>query len=110
MIQFQPGLGALLLGPLYIVEHSDYIYGFHKAVLDVFVCSSIMSDCVVLVREFPRRWKILSVRSDQLGVWDIQNQNFCFVLADLLANLLSKSTETGCFLLLMVMGVRYSSA
>ena len=69
-----------------------------------------MSDCVVLVREFPRRWKIFSVRSDQLGVRDIQNHNFCFVLADLQASLLSNSTETGCFRLLMVMGVRYSSA
>ena len=68
-----------------------------------------MSDCVALVREFPRRWKILSVRSDQLGVWDIRNHNLRLVLADLQANLFSKVTETG-FLLLMVMSVRYSSA
>ena len=65
-----------------------------------------MSDCVALVREFPRRWKILSVRSDQLGVWDIQNHNFRLVLADLRANLSNKATETGCFLLLMMIGVR----
>ena len=69
-----------------------------------------MSDCVALVREFPRRWKILSVRSDQLGVWDIQNHNFRLVLADLRANLFNKATETGCFLLLMMIGVRYNSA
>ena len=69
-----------------------------------------MSDCVALVREFPRRWKILSVCSDQLGVWDIQNHNFRLVLADLRANLSNKATETGCFLLLMMIGVRYSSA
>ena len=68
-----------------------------------------MSDCVALVREFPRRWKILSVRSDQLGVWDIRNHNLRLVLADLQANLFIKVTETG-FLLLMVMSVRYSSA
>ena len=67
-----------------------------------------MSDCVALVREFPRRWKILSVRSDQLGVWDIRNHNLRLVLADLQANLFIKVTETG-FLLLMVMSVRYSS-
>ena len=65
-----------------------------------------MSDCVALVREFPRRWKILSVCSDQLGVWDIQNHNFRLVLADLRANLFNKATETGCFLLLMMIGVR----
>ena len=65
-----------------------------------------MSDCVALVREFPRRWKILSVRSDQLGVLDIQNHNFRLVLADLQANLFNKATETGCFLLLMMIGVR----
>lgn len=65
-----------------------------------------MSDCVALVREFPRRWKILSVRFDQLGVWDIQNHNFRLVLADLQANLFNKATETGCFLLLMMIGVR----
>ena len=59
--------------------------------------------------EFPRRWKILSVRSNQLGVWDIRNQNLRLVLADLQANLFIKVTETG-FLLLMVMSVRYSSA
>ena len=29
MIQFLPDLGALLLGPLYIVEHADYIDDFH---------------------------------------------------------------------------------
>ena len=68
-----------------------------------------MSDCVALVREFPRRWKILSVCSDQLGDWDIRNHNLRLVLADLQANLFSKVTETG-FLLLMVMSVRYSSA
>ena len=65
-----------------------------------------MSDCVALVREFPRRWKILSVRSDQLGVLDIQNHNFPLVLADLQANLFNKATETGRFLLLMMIGVR----
>ena len=69
-----------------------------------------MSDCVALVREFPRRWKILSVCSHQLGVWDIQNHNFRLVLADLRANLSNKATEMGCFLLLMMIGVRYSSA
>ena len=69
-----------------------------------------MSDCVALVGEFPRRWKILSVCSDQLEVWDIQNYNFRLVLADLRANLSNKATETGCFLLLMMIGVRYSSA
>ena len=68
-----------------------------------------MSDCVALVREFPRRWKILSVCSDQLGDWDIRNHNLRLVLADLQANLFSKVTETG-FLFLMVMSVRYSSA
>ena len=61
-----------------------------------------MSDCIAKVREFPRRWKILSVRSDQLGVWDIQNHNFRLVLADLF----NKATETECFLLLMMIGVR----
>ena len=65
-----------------------------------------MSDCVALVGEFPRRWKILSVCSDQLEVWDIQNFNFRLVLADLRANLSNKATETGCFLLLMMIGVR----
>ena len=63
-----------------------------------------MSGRVAQVCEFSCHWKILSVRSDERGIWDIQNHTLRLVLADLQANLFSKATETGCFLFLMVMG------
>ena len=95
MVDLQLGLGAVLRGPLHVVVHSKGLSGFVKTVSDVTPCSSIMPYCITQVSELFSCWQVFSVHLNWFRVGHVQQHHFCLLLADLQANVLCVSGESG---------------
>ena len=94
MVDLQLGLCAVLRGPTHIVEHSEGVSGLVERVLDVTPCSSIMPYYAAWVSEL---FSCLSssVHWNWFRVGHVQQHHFCLLLADLQANFLCISAESG---------------
>ena len=95
MVDLQLGLGAVLRGPSHVVEHSKDVSGLVETVLDVTSCSSIMPYCAAQVSELFSCWQVLPVHLNWFRVGHVQQHHFGLLLADLQANLLCVSAESG---------------
>ena len=95
MVDLQLGRGALLRRPPHVVEHSEGVSGLVETVLDVTPCSTIMPYCAAQVSELFSCWQVFSVHLNWFRVGYVQQHHFCLFLADLQANLLCVSAESG---------------
>ena len=95
LVDTQLSLGAVLRGTPHVVVHFEGVSGLLETVFDVTPCSSIMPFCASQVSELFSCWQVFSVHLNWSRIGHVQQHHFRLLLADLKANLLCVSTESG---------------